>query len=219
MTQNRPLSRKISKKKNFSALLPFLVHVSFTTVPIDHLFATKRGRPVFWKDLSMSTPAQTTIIASHTYIKGEVQLSGPATIAGRIEGAVTSQDQIDVTTEAYIEGDVQAAVIEINGSIKGNILATRSCRLGPTAKVAGELRAANLSIAEGACFIGQVSVGTVEAHEESTSTQSVANRLDALAADSRELAEMAAAPAAVRVNADAVQKALHRSPQIIKPRA
>ncbi|MCL2641753.1 MAG: polymer-forming cytoskeletal protein [Phycisphaerales bacterium] len=174
----------------------------------------------------MSTPAQATIIASHTFIKGEVQLSGPSTIAGRIEGAVTSQDQIDVTTEAYIEGDVQAAVIEINGSIKGNILATRSCRLGPTAKAAGELRAANLSIAEGACFVGQVSVGSIETSPAEThvqtmqtmATESMTNRLDALAADSRELAEMAAAPM-VRISTEAVQKAVQRGPQIIRPRA
>ena len=167
----------------------------------------------------MSNSSQTTVIASHTLIKGEVQFTGPASVTGRIEGSVVAEDQLEVTNEAYIEGDVHASVIEIHGSIKGNILATRSCRLGPTAKVAGELRAANLSIAEGACFIGQVSVGSIESHEESAATESVSHRLDALAADSRELAELAAAPSAVRINADAVQKALHRTPQIIKPRA
>ncbi|MCL2646394.1 MAG: polymer-forming cytoskeletal protein [Phycisphaerales bacterium] len=170
----------------------------------------------------MSNPAptpQATVIAAHTFIKGEVQCSGPATITGRVEGAVTAQDQLDISAEAYIEGDVQGAVIEINGSIKGNILATRSCRLGPTAKVAGELRAANLSIAEGACFVGQVSVGAIDAPNDTPATESVAHRLDALAADSRELAEIAAAAPVVRVSAEAVQKAVQRGPQIIRPRA
>ena len=172
----------------------------------------------------MSNPehtAQATVIAAHTFIKGEVQCSGPATIVGRIEGAVTAQDQLDISAEAYVEGDVHGAVIEINGSIKGNILATRSCRLGPTAKVAGELRAANLSIAEGACFIGQVSVGAIETPHETSAppVESVAHRLEALAADSRELAEIAASAPVVRVNTEAVQKAVQRGPQIIRPRA
>ena len=109
---------------------------------------------------------ETTYLAPNTVLKGELQLAGPGTIAGRIEGAITGNNAVQVLGEGTVEGDIQGTLVDIQGSVKGNIMATQLCRLGATARVSGELRAANLAIVEGACFVGQVCVGGPSMEEE-----------------------------------------------------
>src|ERR1035437_2397192 len=140
--------------------------------------------------------SETTHIAKSTVIKGEVRLEGPATIAGRIEGGIFGKD-LEVIAEGTGEGDIQCAAIELNGNVKGNVTAAKSCKLGATARVTGEVRTANLSISEGAVFVGQVFVGgsaLAKAHEGA-----------AAAATSAE---------AVSVLAGNVQNALNRNPKV-----
>jgi cytoskeletal protein CcmA (bactofilin family) len=109
---------------------------------------------------------ETTYLAPNTVLKGELQLAGPGTIAGRIEGAISGNNPVQVLGEGTVEGDIQGTLVDIQGSVKGNIMASQLCRLGATARVSGELRAANLAIVEGACFVGQVCVGGPAMEEE-----------------------------------------------------
>jgi cytoskeletal protein CcmA (bactofilin family) len=144
--------------------------------------------------------AETTVIARNTFFKGELHLSGPAVIAGRVEGVILSEDSVEIAVEGHLEGDIEGALIDIHGTVKGNVVATRACRLGNSARVTGELRAANLAIAEGACFIGQVCVGGARekpiapaADEEEELAQSGAiNRIEAMAQEVDSLADTAA---------------------------
>src|SRR4051812_23238128 len=103
--------------------------------------------------------SETTHIAKTTVIKGEVRLEGPATIAGKIEGNVHGKE-VEIVQDGNVEGDIACGSIELNGNVKGNVTASKACKLGATARVAGELRTANLSIAEGATFTGQVFVAS-----------------------------------------------------------
>ncbi len=189
---------------------------------------------------------EATVIARHTSIKGDLKLEGPAVIAGRVEGSIIGEE-VEIAAEGVVEGDIHAAVIDIHGIVKGNIMATHACRLGATASVGGELRAANLSIAEGASFAGQVIVGAAaqeeEAPEEMEETAAVQdqaaaisavnktiNRIEALATevdDSLRAVSIAApAPATspvvtqgpeIRIFPQTVQT-MHRAPRIIKAR-
>ena len=125
----------------------------------------------------MSQPA--TTIAPHTFIKGELHLDGPAVIAGRVQGNIAAADTLEIAPEGIIDGDIHGTVVTIHGTVKGNIIACQTCRLGPTARVAGELCTANLAIAEGARFIGQVCVGTTDAPtdaETPAAAETVASR-------------------------------------------
>ena len=76
---------------------------------------------------------ETTYLAPNTVLKGELQLAGPATIAGRVEGAISGDNPVQVLGEGSIEGDIHGTLVDIQGSVKGNIMATQLCRLGATA--------------------------------------------------------------------------------------
>ncbi|HVX85792.1 MAG TPA: polymer-forming cytoskeletal protein [Phycisphaerae bacterium] len=109
------------------------------------------------------TNLETTIISRRTLVKGEVQFTGPAIVGGRIEGNVSAPESLQITAEGSLEGDLQGTVVDIQGKVKGNIVATQACWLRPTARVAAELRATTLAIEEGACFVGPVCVGGTRA--------------------------------------------------------
>jgi cytoskeletal protein CcmA (bactofilin family) len=109
----------------------------------------------------------TTLIAPGTSLKGEITFTGPARISGRIEGILRAEDLLEITEEAVIDGEIHGTFIDIQGTVKGNIIATKSCRLNASARITGELRAATLAIAEGAAFSGKVFVGA-ESLEEAT---------------------------------------------------
>lgn len=182
------------------------------------------------------TAVETTVIARHTVIKGELHLSGPTIIAGRVEGSIFAHEMLEIAAEGMVEGDIQGILIDIQGSVKGNVFATQACRLGATAHVAGELRAANLAIAEGACFVGQVLVGggreeadaveeaPIDAAEEISAAHAVAgaiNRIESLRAEAESVAAAHAEPPAaptVRIHSQVAQAQLQRTSRIIKAR-
>jgi len=157
----------------------------------------------------MSNPtaaSETTHIAKTTVIKGEVRLEGPATIAGRVEGGIFGKE-IEINPEATVQGDISCGSIELNGNVKGNVTAAKSCKLGSTARVAGEIRTANLGIAEGATFSGQVFVGATKADE---GVNASVNRIEGLASDE--------STDGVKVLSNNVEKALSGQAPKVAPR-
>jgi cytoskeletal protein CcmA (bactofilin family) len=183
-----------------------------------------------------------TFLGTECYIKGEVHFAGPAQIAGKVEGQIQADDLLEIAPGALVEGDIVGSIIEIHGTVKGNVTAAQTCRLEPTARVTGELRAANLAIAEGASFAGQVHVGsatspatqtrtpTIEPLEEPAPTRRVetprvtlSGRIEQKAVveepDAAHQAAGAPAMAAasnVRVVTQNLQQALNRGSRIIK---
>jgi cytoskeletal protein CcmA (bactofilin family) len=110
-----------------------------------------------------SSGIEKTVINAQTVIKGEITFAGPAVVCGRIEGQIRAQDELEITPEGSVEGDITGAIVDIQGTVKGNVTASQTTRLGAQAKLIGELRAANLAISEGATFVGKVCVGEVPA--------------------------------------------------------
>jgi cytoskeletal protein CcmA (bactofilin family) len=191
---------------------------------------------------------ETTYLAANTVLKGELQLAGPGTIAGRVEGAISGENPVQVMGEGSVEGDIKGTVVDIQGTVKGNIMATELCRLGATARVSGELRAANLAIVEGACFVGQVCVGGPSMEQELRKVEApqaarpqpprlhsipqasvvqemaaASNRIASLTNQAEEIAEAASAGADavgnVNIMQDNIQNALNRGPKIIRARS
>jgi cytoskeletal protein CcmA (bactofilin family) len=116
----------------------------------------------------MSQPV--TTLAPHTFIKGELQFDGPAVIAGQVQGTIKAGAPLEIAAEGVLDGDIRGTAVTIHGTVKGNVVASQACRIGATARVAGNLCTANLAIAEGAQFIGHVCVGETDMPEASAAT-------------------------------------------------
>jgi len=87
---------------------------------------------------------------------GEVQFRSMLRIDGHFSGHVDSADgTLIVSTGAQVrEAVINVAIAKINGTVEGNINATKELVLGPTAIVTGKVAARVLTVEEGALFNG-----------------------------------------------------------------
>jgi len=87
---------------------------------------------------------------------GEVSFRSMLRIDGHFSGNVTSQDgTLIVSTGAEVtKAVIKVAVAKINGTVEGNILASKQLVLGRTANVKGMLTAPALVVEEGVLFNG-----------------------------------------------------------------
>lgn len=87
---------------------------------------------------------------------GEVCFKSMLRIDGHFSGNVTSLDgTLIISTGAEVtKAVIKVAVAKINGTVEGDILATKELVLGRTANVKGQVAAPALIVEEGACFNG-----------------------------------------------------------------
>ena len=87
---------------------------------------------------------------------GEVTFRSMLRIDGHFSGSVTSTDgTLIVSAGAQItQAVIDVAVAKINGTVEGNIKASKEVMLGRTANVTGNVSAPALAVEEGALFNG-----------------------------------------------------------------
>jgi cytoskeletal protein CcmA (bactofilin family) len=101
----------------------------------------------------------TTLIAADTRITGDVEFSGGLHVDGRIVGNVTAADDtatISISEDAVIEGNVHAPEVALEGTVKGDVTATKCVELGATAKVVGNVIYRLIEMAIGAEVNGKL---------------------------------------------------------------
>src|SRR6185295_19192034 len=87
---------------------------------------------------------------------GEVRFKSMLRIDGNFSGNVSSADgTLNVSNGAQItEATINVAFAKINGTVEGDIKASKELVLGPTASVTGTVSAPALVVQEGARFNG-----------------------------------------------------------------
>lgn len=91
-------------------------------------------------------------IGDVTKFTGEVHFKSMLRIDGHFTGRVSSSDgTLIVSNGAQLtEAIIEVAVAKINGTVEGNIRASKELVLGPTANVTGEVRSPELTVEAGA---------------------------------------------------------------------
>ena len=87
----------------------------------------------------------TTLLGRDTRITGDVEFSGGLHVDGTIVGNVLAAEEagedttLSVSESGLVEGSVHAPQVVLNGTVEGDVTATRRVELGPTAKVVGNV--------------------------------------------------------------------------------
>jgi len=111
------------------------------------------------KDSRTSTTETTSLIASGTQIRGDVQFSGRLHVDGKIEGSIRADDAAAVLTlssHAQVVGEIQAPHIVINGSVNGDVTADERLELASNARVEGNVFYKVLEMSAGAQINGKM---------------------------------------------------------------
>src|ERR1041385_5022509 len=105
------------------------------------------------------------ILSSDVEIKGSIKFQKELLIDGKVEGDINSDGILTVGENAEIRGEIKTKSITVYGKVHGNITVAERCELKSKCVLQGDLKAARLTIEEGATFIGrsEVTSGAISA--------------------------------------------------------
>ena len=97
-----------------------------------------------------------TIIGQGIVIEGEVTSDEEVIVAGTVRGKLTVDGPVTIEAGGVVEADVGATTLSNAGTINGNVNATDRVDLLGGSRLVGDVRAARVTIADGAVFKGNV---------------------------------------------------------------
>ncbi len=97
-----------------------------------------------------------TVIGSSITIDGEVNSEESVVVQGSVKGKLSSKDSLFVENSATVQADVDAATVEISGTVTGNVSAGARLEIKADGKMVGDVKAPRILIADGALFKGNI---------------------------------------------------------------
>jgi len=94
------------------------------------------------------------IIEEGCKFEGNLSFSGVVRIAGVVNGSVFSNDTLIISEGAVINADINANVVIISGSVKGNVKASSRVEIRRPARFEGTVVAPSLVVEECVIFHG-----------------------------------------------------------------
>jgi cytoskeletal protein CcmA (bactofilin family) len=101
-----------------------------------------------------------TLIGVKVTIRGDVTFSGGLHIDGQVIGSVAAEEGgegvVTLSEKGGIEGEVRAPHVIINGTVKGDVVASERVELAANARVTGNIYYKVVEMAAGAMVTGQL---------------------------------------------------------------
>ena len=99
-----------------------------------------------------------SILGPELEIHGDVKVSGSLLIYGKVFGSIQSSGAVRTANGAVVNGNISAKEAAIGGKVDGDLDIEKKVTLGDTSFLTGNLKAAILTIEEGAKFDGVCSM-------------------------------------------------------------
>ena len=100
-----------------------------------------------------------TLISEDAFFHGTLAAKGSLRVEGVFEGDISDAVNVEVGARGRILGNVAAESVTVAGEVVGNLVASSSVELLPTARLSGDIRTAKLRVDEGAFFDGNCAMG------------------------------------------------------------
>ena len=99
-----------------------------------------------------------SILGPELEIHGDVKVSGSLLIYGKVFGSIQSNGAVRTANGSVVNGNISAKEAAIGGKVDGDLDIEKKVTLGDTSFLTGNLKAAILTIEEGAKFDGVCSM-------------------------------------------------------------
>ena len=99
-----------------------------------------------------------SILGPEVEINGDVKVAGDLLIYGKVNGNIISEGSVNSAKGSLIKGDIQAKNASISGQVEGDLIIKEKVVLGANSYLSGNLKAAIITIEEGAKFDGMCSM-------------------------------------------------------------
>jgi cytoskeletal protein CcmA (bactofilin family) len=101
-------------------------------------------------------PSSGSTLGASTRVRGRIQGEGDLRVEGQVEGDVNMTGDLVLEDGAVIEGNVSAAAVTLGGRLVGDVAARGAVVVTASAKVTGNLGGTEVSLDEGASFVGRI---------------------------------------------------------------
>ena len=108
--------------------------------------------------MSNASSERVSVFGPTLRFKGELKAQEDLKVEGRIEGSIQHQQRLHVGPKGEVVATVNAASIDVDGRVQGDMVAKKSIKVSQSAIVRGNIRAPSVSITEGANFNGGVTM-------------------------------------------------------------
>jgi cytoskeletal protein CcmA (bactofilin family) len=98
----------------------------------------------------------TTVIGAGITIEGEITTDEDVVVAGTVRGKLSAKEAVTIEHGATVEADVVGGSLSVAAALTGNVTAVERVDLQSGARVVGNVKAARVTIADGAQFKGNV---------------------------------------------------------------
>ncbi|MDH4041453.1 MAG: polymer-forming cytoskeletal protein [Gammaproteobacteria bacterium] len=109
----------------------------------------------------ISVSGKTTLVSTDTVILGDIRFSGVLDIEGLVQGNIIAEPGkealVRVVDKGRVEGEIRSPSVVINGSVQGNVYATKHLELAARARVEGNVFYVLVEMAAGAEVNGSLS--------------------------------------------------------------
>lgn len=116
--------------------------------------------------------AMSGFVGGGTTVSGELTFKAMLRVDGHLAGRVASQDgTLIVSAGGQLDADIEVAVAQINGTVNGDIVATKRIELGRVAKIYGNIQTPALVVEQGAIFEGNCRMMHLQESEDKPNIQ------------------------------------------------
>jgi cytoskeletal protein CcmA (bactofilin family) len=120
-----------------------------TPAPAPHQAAAPPSKPL----------AKGTVMGEKTRYNGKLDTDEPLLIQGHVDGEIKSSSEVEVGETGVVKATITARSIIISGRVNGDCTATERLEIRASGKLNGGIKAARISIADGAEFKGSSQMG------------------------------------------------------------
>lgn len=153
-----------------------------------------------------------TVIGVGCEIYGNLSISTPIQIDGKIEGDIASTDCVIIGEKGWLQGNVACREIAVFGQMTGDIEA-RHVHLQPSAVFSGNINTETLKIEQGAVYQGNLNMNPPTVEPAIDAAKEAKEKAE------KEAQEKAAAEKAAAEKKAAEQKAVQKTDTQAKPQA
>ena len=104
------------------------------------------------------TSGTTSLLSKKVKIEGNIQGDEDLRVEGHFKGTIKVVGDFFVGQSGFVEADVEADNIVIQGQITGNVLARKQLEIQSSGQLLGDCQAKSIDIREGAIFEGRSSM-------------------------------------------------------------
>jgi cytoskeletal protein CcmA (bactofilin family) len=97
-----------------------------------------------------------TVIGTGIIIEGEIATDEDVVVHGTVRGKLSAKEAVTIQQGATVEADIVGGSLVVAGNLTGNVTAADRVDLQAGSRVVGNVKAARVTIADGAQFKGSV---------------------------------------------------------------